>query len=61
MSGEGAMADYSGDSVRSPLKTAVTKTLNPGESVHTFTVDAGDCQSKGSYETAHDKRVAEMK
>ena len=61
MSGDFAMADCSGDSVRSPLKTPVTKTSNPGESVHTFAVDASDCQSKGSYETARDKRVAKLK
>ena len=46
MSGEGAMGEYSGDSVRSPLKSHATKTSNPGESVHTFAEDAGDCQSK---------------
>ena len=43
----GAMFDYSGDSVRSPLKTPVTKKLNPSVSVHTCAEDAGDCQSKG--------------
>lgn len=60
MSSEGAMA-VSGDSVRSPLKTHVTNTSNPGDSVHTLVVDDGECQSKGSYETARDKRVAELK
>lgn len=61
MSSEGAMAEYSGDSVRSPLKRHATKTSNPGESVHTSPVDVGDCQSKGSYEEARDRRVAELK
>ena len=55
------MADCSGDSVRSPPKKPVTKTSNPGEREHTFEVDAADCQSKGSYETARDKRVAKLK
>ena len=59
-SSEGAMASYSGDSVLSPLKTHVTNTSNPSESVHTLAVDDADCQSKGSYETARDKRVAEL-
>ena len=54
------MASYSGDSILSPLKTHVTNTSNPGESVHTVAVDDVDCQSKGSYETACDKRVAEL-
>ena len=44
-----------------PLKTPVTKTLNPSESVHTFAVGVGDGQSKGSYETACDKCVAKLK
>ena len=61
MSSEGAMADYSGDSVRSPMKTHVTNTSNPGESIHTLAVDDGECQSKGLYETARDKCVAELK
>ena len=56
-----AMFDYSGDSVRSPLKTLVTKTLNPSESVHTFAVDVGDCQNKGSLEATRDKRIAKLK
>ena len=61
MSGEFAMAHCSADSVRSPLKRPVTKTSNPCESVHTCAVDVGDCNSKGSYETARDKRVAKLK
>lgn len=61
MSSEGAMADYSGDSLRSPIKRHVTNTSNPHESVHTLPVDDGECQSKGSYETARDIRVAELK
>ena len=60
MSSEGAMASYSGDFVHSPLKTHVTNTSNPGESVHTLAVYDADCQSKGSYETARDKRVDEL-
>ena len=55
------MFDYSGDSVGSPLKTPVTNKLNPSESIHTCAEDAGDCQSKGSYETTRDKRVAELR
>ena len=61
MSSEGAMADYSGHSVRSPMKTHVTNTSNPCENIHTLVIDDGECQSKGSYETARDKRVAELK
>lgn len=61
MAGVGYMSDYSLDSIRSPLKTPVTKTMNPSESVHTFAMDYGDGQSKGSYETARDKRVGELK
>lgn len=54
------MADYSGDSVRSPIKRQYTNTSNPDESTHTLAVDDDDCQSKGSYEMARDKRVAEL-
>lgn len=61
MSGEGPMADSSGDSVRSLLKKHATKTSNQCDSVHTFPEDAADSQSKGSYETARDRRVAELK
>ena len=61
MSSKGAMADYSGDSVRSPIKRQYTNTSNPDKSTHTLAVDDEDCQSKGSYETARDKRVAELK
>ena len=56
-----AMIDYSGDSVGSPLKTPVTQKLYPSESVRTSADDVVDCQSKGSYETARDKRVAELR
>jgi hypothetical protein len=61
MSGEGAMAHNSAVSIHSPLKIHVPKTSNQGDSVHTFESDAEECQSKGSYETARDKRVAELK
>ena len=56
-----ALMDYSGDSVGSPIKTHVPHKLNISESVHTSAEVAGDCQSKGSYETARDKRVAELR
>ena len=61
MSVEGALSEDSGDSVRLPLKNYATKTSTLGESVHTSADDAGDCPSKGSYEEARDKRVAELK
>ncbi len=61
MSVEGATSEDSGDSVRSPLKNYATKTSTLGESVHTSADDAGDCPSKGLYEEARDKRVAELK
>lgn len=61
MSGEGAVGKHSGESIRLPLKIPVTKTSKPVESVHTLSEDTGDCQSKGSYETARDRRVAELK
>ena len=55
------MMDYSGDSVGSPIKTHVAHKLYPSESVHTSAEVPSDCQSKGSYETARDKRVAELR
>ena len=61
MSVERSIADWSGDSIRSPLKTHAPKTSNLEESEHTFALDGDDCQSKGSYETARDKRVAKMR
>lgn len=61
MSEERPMAAGSGDSIRSPLKSYATKTSNLEESEHTFAVEQDDCQSKGSYETARDKRVAELR
>lgn len=61
MLSEGAMAENSGDSVRSPLKRHKTKTSNPGANEHTSPVDSGDCPSKGSYEEARDIRVAKLK
>lgn len=61
MASVGDMSNYSVDSVRLPLKTSITKTLNPSKNIHTFAVDVGDCQSKGSYETARDKRAAKLK
>ena len=56
-----AMMDYSGDSVGSPIKTPVPHKLYPSDSVHTSPEVPSDCHSKGSYETARDKRVAELR
>lgn len=55
------MSECSGESIRSPLRKPKFETSNLGESKHTFVVNANDCQTKGSYETACDKRVAQLK
>ena len=55
------MSDGSADSIRSPLRAPQLKTSNLGEDERTLAVDADDLQSKGSYEMARDKRVAQLK
>ena len=42
-------------------KKNATKTSNKEENEHTFAIDGDDCQTKGSYETAWDKRIAELR
>lgn len=61
MSGACGMSECSANSIRSPLRKPKFITSNLGDSEHTLAVVADDCQSKGSYKTARDKRVAELR
>ena len=60
MAGREELCDYSMDSVRSPIKPALTSAARSVESVHTSDEEAAGIQLKGEYELARDKRVAEI-
>ena len=59
MAGREELCDYSMDSVRSPIKPALTSAARSVESVHTSDEEVAGIQLKGEYELARDKRVAE--
>lgn len=60
MAGGGDMCHYSVDYARSPLKTPINNVVNPSKNIHTFAIDVGDGQCKGSYKMARNKHVVDI-